>query len=388
MELVQQAAYGAVVKSCDAARALDVSPGALVLWRTLCAQCTLEATAFYMAKTSADYIMVAPLISSSSLAADATQERLTLPIVGFTDCPQVTTSSYHVFVSMQEFAWVLAGDDDEERQWHKHLPERPVVPIIGGESGEVLHSAAYLVDQVKAYTAHEASGVQRARMSSLHWDLDGHPANLRMAALRRDAVIRETGRTPCCSVRHCGNHCQNLIDNCVMDAAEGEDDPMSTMDFMITGSAFFRMGGNFLRFVQAVALVINTLMLPTVVGAPPPNAAAVAEELRYYCVSNYKTFVQCPTETWDDSSGSDDDDEAQGGAGGHGGQGGEAAEKVASQTACVQAFVGRSPLNVQWLRLESRRGHWTPLCRDGRALRGLKATRHPRSVRGGPQGSS
>ena len=90
----------------------------------------------------------------------------------------------------------------------------------------------------------EAQGIQVAELSAMHWDLDGHASNVQMCCLRRAAVIEKTGTTPLCSARHCGNHAQNLSDNCTTDAADKELTP-----WMIMGAGFFRMGGNFLRIL-------------------------------------------------------------------------------------------------------------------------------------------
>ena len=248
-----------------------------------------------------------PLVFTSSFAADATKEQFTLPIPGFEGHAAVTRSSYNVFVSIQRFGWSFESPHVENLRWGKADVVRSPVPVLGGESGEVLLSAGYLVDQVRCYSAFEEVGVRRAKFSALHYDLDGHPANMRMAALRRDAIIRSTGRAPCVSVRHCGNHSHNLIDNSVMDAAS-KSEGTSTIDWMITGSAFFRMGGGtFIRLVQAISLVVNREMVPSIIGLPPPAAALISEELKDYSVHNYKTFVQCSTETWEDSTDSDDE---------------------------------------------------------------------------------
>ena len=85
------------------------------------------------------------------------------------------------------------------------------------------------------------------------------------------------------SVGHCGNHKQNLVDNSVMASVD-----MSVIDAMAIGSAFFKMGGNYLRlFYDLPRFVSDHTALP-VVGEVPPLAARVADQLQDYSTKNYK----------------------------------------------------------------------------------------------------
>ena len=86
----------------------------------------------------------------------------------------------------------------------------------------------------------ETSGLQNAAHASFHHDVDGFSANGRMVAIRREELIIAFGRAPPISVKHCGNHIQNLIDVIVTTACDASPSPV-----LASGAAFFKMGRNF-----------------------------------------------------------------------------------------------------------------------------------------------
>ena len=126
-------------------------------------------------------------------------------------------------------------------------------------------------------------------MGVLHFELDGHPANLWMVNFRRQDVIDAsveivgTERIPAVSLHHCGNHRNNLVENSVVDTIG-----LSYHAFLITGAAFFRMSSNFLRAAQALGPLVSGNMVAPVLGAAPVRYTLMAAELKDYSLKNYK----------------------------------------------------------------------------------------------------
>ena len=193
----------------------------------------------------------------SSLAADATSERLFLPMLGLEESPGVGKSAWHVLVSNQRFAWARGG------AWHFIEMVRPNIALVSTETAQALLQGLYGVPQTRQFVELELAGLKAATYPFLHFDLDGHSANANLSAFRRQAIIDSIGKTPLTSCKHCGNHAQNLIDNCFIDCFATK-----CVAWMAVGSKLFHMGGNFLRMIHAVpGFVDKHLPVPTL-GAP------------------------------------------------------------------------------------------------------------------------
>ena len=99
----------------------------------------------------------------------------------------------------------------------------------------------------------------------------------------------------------CGNHKENLIEEAGMAAAG-----TSVYNLMFAGSAFLKMGGNFVRLLHATQHVIDRDMMVPIAGDPPPGAQRIAAELRDYATKNYKGFLfaQGADDSWSSDSDS------------------------------------------------------------------------------------
>lgn len=124
---------------------------------------------------------------------------------------------------------------------------------------------------------------------------------------RRKELIDNTGKSIATSLFHCGNHRVNLIENVTADVL-GHDVSV----FMICGSTFFSMGGNYLRLVQALGVGVDRWMAKPVFGLPPEDAKPTTDELMDYCVRNYKGFTDVKDDAWssDEDEQTNETDEA------------------------------------------------------------------------------
>ena len=138
----------------------------------------------------------------SSLSSDATSDTLNLPMLGAEDpeAQHCSRSVWHVLASLQWFGWSLKpvqpqpdDDDDGERllDWNRYELVRKPVPITSSESGETIYEGLYTLPANQSCTTFELVGISNARFGMLHFDIDGHGANMRSISCRRDKV-----RTP------------------------------------------------------------------------------------------------------------------------------------------------------------------------------------------------
>ena len=309
-EAMQHIAYTPLNRKADVAKAFGLCPKTVNRVRILAAAALETADDKFMVNMIAEFERVRPLVFVSSIAADATQERLTLEMRGLEEMKHVGRSAWHVLVSLQRFSFVRGGDDGPGG-WVKIDFTRPSVAMVSSESGETIWQGLYHVKSVKHFSQFEMAGLRRAKWAFLHFDLDGHSGGLRSTALRRQEIINAVGpdnknSMPAVSVRHCGNHSQNLTDNQIWDAHPRASDIYT---FMQTGTLFFKMGGSFLRLVQAVKLDVEANFQLPLIGEPPAEAVALSCELRDYCERNYRGFLaRYIDDGW--SSGDDDDDVA------------------------------------------------------------------------------
>ena len=154
---------------------------------------------------------------------------------------------------------------------------------------------------IKHFGETEAAGLSAATVGAAHFDLDGHPANQKMVAARLETLPKNT----LCSVRHCGNHANNLVEGCTLDAVG-----CGVYLFLCITTMCLSMGGNFLRLIHSTPELISKYMLPPVREPPEESEfdSLVAQELKDYSVCNYKALVDATAmdEAWSSDDNGDD----------------------------------------------------------------------------------
>ena len=304
---MQEVAFGAIAARNDAARAHKMDPRTVTTLRNLVAHTGLSADEHFVKQLGDSFDVRLPVHFVASLSADATSQELQLPMVGLAgqEAAHLTRSSWHVLVSTQRISFTQLDEGQtqqvgELRSWRSVDFVRPNVALVSSEHADTLYAGLYTVPPISHFSKMEMQGLRRATFKMLHYDLDGHPANLISAAMRRSAVIKEIGATPMVSVFHCGNHQVHLAESAGIDCA-----PSSSYAFLTTACTCFRMGGIFLRLVQAVVLLYDRFPINIIVGPRPPNAECVSKELMSYSVMNYKGFID---EKFEDASSSGEED--------------------------------------------------------------------------------
>ena len=218
METVQKIAYFQGDRCSDVARAHGVDTDTVAVYRKLVASTNLCADYAHMKRSSLLFDSSQyddPYLFVRELAADSSKHQLLLELEGLEEADHVTSSSWNVMVAFQRFVWTTLGDGDPA---HRFDPARPNVPVMGSENARMLHSTLYEAPQAKPYSDFEEAGCKHAALAALRFDLDGHPSNPLSVAIRRQSIIDRCGKVPLISLRHCGNHCQNLNDNRTVEA--------------------------------------------------------------------------------------------------------------------------------------------------------------------------
>ena len=170
--------------------------------------------------------------------------------------------------------------------WNRVDFVRPNIAITSSESAEALYDAGFMAGQIKDYADFEIEGFKLARFKLYHFDLDGLGSNVVTASLRREVILERIGSRPCMSVFHCGNHRQGIAENATVAATSQE-----TYELLVTGSVFFRMGGNFLRLIHSVVIVVDKFMPAQILEEPPAAAKLTPDELLNFAVKNHKYFT-------------------------------------------------------------------------------------------------
>lgn len=305
--VLQHVAYSKILRRNDLAKSFGLDPRTITKFQKLVAKCAMESDNMFMDRLGDEFDLHHPQVFVSGMMADATTQTFILPMLGLDekDTRGVCRSAWHVLVSMQRFAWVPADSDDAS----KCDFNRPNIALLGTETSATLEEALYAMKQVAAFEQLEIKGMRHATFKMCHFDLDGHASNPGLTSRRRAAIIAATGVTPLMSHRHCGNHCEHLIENEVIDAV-GSD----VYAFFCTATAFFRMGGNFVRLIHATSIELDWNLKAPVVGTPPPGSAETSAELRDYAVKNYKSFIDAYGDgAWssDEEAADDDSKEAR-----------------------------------------------------------------------------
>ena len=304
-EAMQQIAFRSLRRRNDTARTFGVDPATVTTVQVLAAEVKHRIDVTFMEQMGKLFKEAPPRVFVSGMAADATSERLALPVVGLETLREATSSPWHVMVSINRFSWLRADGSDGSPAWEKIDFTRPNVALTSSESGETIWASLYHVDAISAFADVELIGLANATWPFLHFDIDGQAGGVRMTALRRQEVKDACGKYPLVSSRHCGNHVGSLTDCAVLDA---HDDGERCFNLVQTGAIFFQMGGNFLRLIQCVRFELDDNMVAPIIGLPPIEATCMSAELSDYFLKNYKGFVATAAgidDGW--SSGSEED---------------------------------------------------------------------------------
>ena len=172
----------------------------------------------------------------------------------------------------------------------------------------------YLCPQLRHFSLLDDTGVATAcnggGLACVHFDFDGHPSSLIVAAHRHRhylQMLKPGVPPPMVSVWHCGNHSNNLIENALTDTCNGILGE-NVVSFMVSGAAFLKMGTNYLRLCQALAVEMQRRFRPPILGEPPAAATQLAAELCDFCLRNFKGFRRADEGEAATSSESDLDD--------------------------------------------------------------------------------
>jgi hypothetical protein len=98
-------AFSSIQRRADVARAFAFDVKTVTRIRCLIASCGMSADRQFALLLASDFEREHPTAFVSSLAADATTERLVLPFMGLEDMTESGKSAWHVLVSGQKFFW-------------------------------------------------------------------------------------------------------------------------------------------------------------------------------------------------------------------------------------------------------------------------------------------
>ena len=220
----------------NVSKSMGIDVKTVTKWCAPVAHVAMESDDEFMRRIASLFKARPPSTFVGGFSCDATQETLTLPMVGFEGEGAIATrSAWHVLVSSHRFSWSPGGYCEClcARPWERVQLSRPNVALTSSESALTLWNASFHVRSVQGFATFEIEGVTHAVRAFLNYDLDGHPANVLLAAHRRTEVIQKARKIPAVSVFHCGNHRVNLIENALVDCFGPEPNA-----FMVIGCAF------------------------------------------------------------------------------------------------------------------------------------------------------
>ena len=306
-EVFQEVAYSDVVRQSDLARAYSLKPSTVRLMQLVVASVANRCDRQFMSAMLQKFRDDPPQTFVSSMSSDATKEEVALEMVNLKGEKASTRTSWNVMVSQNAFTWMTRSKDAETAAtspytWGRIDMVRPNVALTATETPYTVHGAMYTARAVKDFADFELGAVRLANISFLHWDLDGHFSNILAAAQRRVEVIRLSGRLPLCSVRHCGNHVNQLIEVSTTESCE-----KTTYTFLSASASFFKMSANFLCLHHGFAIhVRGACEQRWVPRDEKAHEKMVADEVQHYFCRNYKGFNAPDDEAWTDSDSSDD----------------------------------------------------------------------------------
>ena len=288
----------------DLSRAFKLPPATIQRLRFVVAECTLQAELVWMRtlRTHLDSKQPPRLaVFCCSMAADSTKEQLALPMhPGIAS--HLTRSKWHVLVSQQRFAFVMA----DIPSWQLVEMTRPNVPMLE-DNGETIAHGLYQLPQTEEFAKLEEQCCKAATVSIPHWDFDAASPNARVAAGRRldlaekVAVRRGADAVVLATLSHCGNHCASLVEGDVTEVTDS-----SLISWMYAVALFFAMGGNFFRMIVSTNQALQSYMRMPIKSVPPVDRHGLSEEIMDLAMKNFKSFSDAAAcETW-----SSDEDEA------------------------------------------------------------------------------
>ena len=168
--------YSPITNRADVARAFGIHPKTVTRLRSVTAFLSWKADLALLQGIAESFRQCPPAVFVCSASCDATKERLSLPIHSGL-LKAATTSAWNVMVANSRFAWAY---EDDRRPWYQCDFVRMNVPVMS-DAAECLHEAMYELPVTKGFSELEIVGAQKASVAIAHWDLDGHPANMRTA---------------------------------------------------------------------------------------------------------------------------------------------------------------------------------------------------------------
>jgi len=293
---MQAIAFSSVNGRNDVARQYKLGAKTITRVITVVAHCTMSCDISFMRGLAQYFDAHPPLIFVSSMASDATKQKLRFAVSAGLPA-SASRSSWGCLVSRHKFMWCFPGSET----WFQIEFVRPNVPI-SGDSGEVLFDGLYGLPQVASFRALEDAGARRGDVAILHFDIDGHPANMRTVAGRRATLPAGL----LVSARHCGNHATNLVEGYIITAAEHGGERV--LPWLYSATLFLGMGGNYIRLVQSVAsLVQKYLPAPAAGDILPPDLTTT--EIMDYSITNYKAYSDAMAhDTWSSDEELDEDE--------------------------------------------------------------------------------
>lgn len=227
-ETMVRIAYSSVRSCSDCSRTFGVHPDTVTRTRRLVAHCAELSDDQILSDIAASFRQDPPLFYCMALCADATAERLNMPMAGLEKMPHLTRSAWHVLVSTQRHSWCKQTADGTFK-WTAADYQRPNLPLVATEKAGILFETLFDLPQIKKHTELVEEGLNSSQIATfVHFDLDGHSANLRMVLAFYNSMKPGSKRRLLLTTNHCSNHCQNLVDLAVVDCVDE--------GFAVTGS--------------------------------------------------------------------------------------------------------------------------------------------------------
>ena len=182
-----------------------------------------------------------------SLSFDETRECLTLPIHP-TLALSVQQSAWHVLVSVATMILSLPPESIDDLIGKSFLFQlvRPTVPLLSTNASS-LSDGLFSVPAVREFSQCEENGIALSNIPIIHFDTDGAFANGKCI----ENKFRQLPAGVFGSHKHCCLHANKLVELAVTLVFSL---PLVAKYYSL--SLLFRMGGYFLRLVQATPIVV------------------------------------------------------------------------------------------------------------------------------------
>ena len=134
-------AFSSLNRRNDVAKAEGITPATVSRLRFLVAHCLTSFDDLFMRRLAESFERERPLIVVTGLAADATKEKLFLPLSGLPHNAEATRSSWNVLVSTHRFSRVQSDEELgralDALPWKRIDLSRPNIPIVNTETSGV-----------------------------------------------------------------------------------------------------------------------------------------------------------------------------------------------------------------------------------------------------------